>query len=208
MRTQVLRAAGSGTIAAALTVLRRGGLVAFPTDTVYGLGALADAEEAVRSIYKVKGRGAENALPILLHSAKELGQLAADVPPQALWLAERFWPGPLTLILRKSPWVSGAVSSLPTVGIRVPAHPFALALLREAGPMAVTSANLSGGRSPSTSDEVMSALGGRVDLLIDGGVAPGGRASTIVDLSGEAPQVLREGPISVEEILAALSHGA
>jgi len=104
--------------------------------------------------------------------------------------------------------VSGAVSSLPTVGIRVPAHPFALALLREAGPMAVTSANLSGGRSPSTSDEVMSALGGRVDLLIDGGVAPGGRASTIVDLSGEAPQVLREGPISVEEILAALSHGA
>ena len=206
MRTQTLPAGGAGTIAAALTVLRRGGLVVFPTDTVYGLGALADVEEAVRSIYKVKGRGAENALPILLHSANDMAQLAADIPPQALCLAERFWPGPLTLILRKSPTVSDAVSSLPTVGMRVPAHPFALALLREAGPMAVTSANLSGGRSPCTPDEVMSALGGRVDLLVDGGVTPGGRASTVVDLSGEAPRVLREGPISLDEVLAALSH--
>ena len=207
MKTEVLSAQAPSALPRALAILRRGGLVAFPTDTVYGVGALAFDAAAIEKIYEAKGRSTEKAIPILLGDTADLEKVTAQVSEMALRLAGRFWPGPLTLVVPKHPSLPEAVSTAPTVGVRVPDHPVARALLRAAGPMAVTSANLSGQASPCTAEEVLVQLVGRIALIIDGGKTPDGVPSTVVNCAGAEPQVLREGPITLAQIKAILTPG-
>ena len=200
METTVLPADQPDAIRQALEVLNRGGLVAFPTDTVYGVGALAFDSAAVESIYAAKDRPVEKAIPILIGGPEDLDKVTGEIPPMATKLAARFWPGPLTLVVPKHPDLPEVVSATPTVGVRVPDHPVARALLRAAGPMAVTSANISGEASPSTAEEVSRQLNGRIPLILDGGETPGGVPSTVVNCLGPEPVILREGPITLKDI--------
>lgn len=204
VETQIIRADHPEVISRALLTLKKGGLVAFPTDTVYGVGALAFDEAAVESIYTAKDRPVEKAIPILIGDTADLPKVTSTIPDMAHKLASRFWPGPLTLVLPKKPYLPEAVSSTDTVAVRVPDHQFARELLLKAGPMAVTSANISGQPSPSTADEVFAQLGGRIAIIIDGGKTPGGVPSTLVDCTKDQPEILREGPISLEELLSVL----
>ncbi len=182
--------------------LHKGGLVAFPTDTVYGVGALAFDGLAVEAIYIAKDRPLEKSIPVLIAEYADLARVAREIPAMAERLARNFWPGPLTLVVQKDPRLPSAVTSTDTVGVRIPNHPVARALLRSAGPMAVTSANLSGGPNPSTAKAVYAQLGGRITLILDGGETPGGVPSTVVDCTGPEPHILREGPIKAIEIQA------
>ncbi len=204
METQIISANSSSAIPRALEVLGSGGLVAFPTDTVYGVGSLAFDGRAIESIYIAKDRPIEKAIPILLWDADDLDKVALEIPDNARKLAARFWPGPLTLLVPKKPTLPEAVSATSNVGVRVPDHEVARALLRAAGPMAVTSANLSGAPSPSTAEEVFVQLNGRIPLIIDGGRTPGGVPSTVVDCAGDEIKILREGPLTLEDLLSAL----
>jgi L-threonylcarbamoyladenylate synthase len=204
MDTKLIPTAQPDAIEQALRILRAGGLAAFPTDTVYGVGALAFDGPAVESIYAAKDRPVEKAIPILIADADDLDKIAVDIPRMARVLAARFWPGPLTLVVPKQPTLPEAVSATTTVAVRVPDHPVARALLRAAGPMAVTSANLSGQPSPVSAEEVMRQLNGRIPLVLDGGITPGGVPSTLVDCLGAEPVLLREGSLTKEKILAAL----
>jgi Sua5/YciO/YrdC/YwlC family protein len=201
----VLLPANAESIQTALEILQRGGLIAFPTDTVYGVGALAFDGKAVESIYKAKDRPIEKAIPVLIGDATDMEKVGMDIPDIVYQLAARFWPGPLTCIVPKKPTLPESVSATETVGVRVPDHEVARAILHAAGPMAVTSANISGRPSPSTAQEVLAQLGGRIDLIIDGGTTPGSVPSTLVDCTGNELKILREGPISLEEIKLKLS---
>jgi L-threonylcarbamoyladenylate synthase len=200
MRTKILPAS-SDAILSACKVLETGGLVAFPTDTVYGVGALAFDGKAVESIYAAKDRPAEKAIPILIADLDDLEKVGVDIPDVALKLASRFWPGPLTILVPKHADLPVAISATATVGVRVPDHEVARALLRAAGPLAVTSANVSGEQSPVTAQEVYKQLSGRISLIIDGGRTPGGVPSTLVDCTSLELKILREGPISLEQLL-------
>jgi L-threonylcarbamoyladenylate synthase len=202
--TRILPSNAPDALAAALRELRAGRLVVLPTDTVYGVGALAFDEQAVRSIYEAKGRSEEKAIPILLGDASDLEKVTAFLPPMAQRLGNRFWPGPLTLIVPKHPDLPSAVSATNTVGVRVPDHPFARSLLNASGPMAVTSANRSGEPSPCTTEEALQQLDGRIALIVDAGRTPGGIPSTVIDCTGAEPRVLRAGPLTIDEIRAAL----
>jgi L-threonylcarbamoyladenylate synthase len=204
MQTEILPASSEDANPRALAVLKAGGLVAFPTDTVYGVGALAFDAEAIESIYRAKDRPVEKAIPILISDMDELDKVGMDIPPVALRLASRFWPGPLTILVPKRLDLPESVSASSTVGVRVPDHAVARALLRAAGPLAVTSANISGGQSPVSTEEVFEQLGGRIPLIIDGGRTPGGVPSTLVDCSASELRILREGPIRLEELQSAL----
>jgi len=190
----------------AIRVLRGGGLVAFPTETVYGLGADASNATAVARIFEAKGRPASHPLIVHLAGAHALADWARDVPETAVRLAERFWPGPLTMILARAPGVLDAVTGgQDSVGLRVPSHPVAQALLQGfAGGIAAPSANRFGRVSATTAQHVRDELGERVDLVLDGGACPVGIESTIVDLTGGSPVLLRPGRISTQEIEAAL----
>jgi L-threonylcarbamoyladenylate synthase len=186
----------------AAKVLRAGRLVAFPTETVYGLGAHALDAEAVQRIYDAKGRPSLN--PIIVHVAttQSARDLAAEWTPAAEVLADAFWPGPVTLVVRKRSVIPDIVTAgLDTVGLRVPAHPLALAVLEEVGvPVAAPSANLSTQVSPTTAQHVMRGLGDRVDLILDGGPTPVGIESTVVDVTGAVPRILRPGTIGRDAI--------
>jgi len=188
----------------AMDVLNSGGILAFPTDTIYGLGALAFDNAAIESIYTAKKRPAEKAIPILIGDPADIVQVAENIPDMALHFTARFWPGPLTCVLPKKPTLPSAISATPTVAVRIPNHPDAIALLKAAGPMAVTSANISGQPSPSTAQEVSAQLNGRIPLILDGGKTPGGVPSTLVDCTGDKPKILREGPISLSQLLESL----
>jgi L-threonylcarbamoyladenylate synthase len=189
-------------------VLRRGGLVAFPTETVYGLGADATNGVAVARIFEAKGRPPDDPLIVHLARTDDLPRWAADVPEAAWRLASRFWPGPLTLILPRQPIVPDVVTAgLPTVGLRVPAHPVALALLSAfGGGVAAPSANRFGRVSPTDAAHVAEELGGRIDLILDGGPCQVGIESTIVDLSGGEPAILRPGGVTREMLEQALDR--
>ncbi|HEY3240720.1 MAG TPA: L-threonylcarbamoyladenylate synthase [Acidimicrobiia bacterium] len=195
-------------ISAAVDVLRRGGLVAFPTETVYGLGADAANPEAVDRIFVAKGRPRSH--PIIVHLAEPAAakEWAAEVPDSAAALADAFWPGPLTLVLPRSDLVPDAVTGgLDTVGLRVPAQPLALELLRAfGGGVAAPSANRFGRVSPTRADHVRTDLGSAVDLILDGGPCPVGVESTIVDCSGLHPRLLRPGGLPVESLEAVLGY--
>jgi len=190
----------------AAQVIREGGIVAFPTETVYGLGANALDEAAVRRVFQVKGRPASHPLIVHLSDTSTLEQWTGPLPDAAIRLAERFWPGPLTLILPKSPKVPRVVTGgQDTVGLRVPNHPVALALLREfGGGIAAPSANRFGNVSPTTAEHVRRDLANDVDLILDGGPCAVGVESTIVSLIGEQPTIVRPGGVTREEIEALL----
>jgi L-threonylcarbamoyladenylate synthase len=205
MQAEILPAPSDDTILRALAILRAGGLVAFPTDTVYGVGALAFDGKAIESIYAAKDRPIEKAIPVLISDVGELDKVGIDIPAAALRLAARFWPGPLTILVPKRLDLPESVSATATVGVRVPDHEIARVLLRAAGPMAVTSANISGGPSPVRAEQVYEQLGGRIPLIIDGGVTPGGIPSTLVDCTASELKVLRKGPIRMEELHSALN---
>lgn len=188
-------------ISSGISVLKSGGLVAFPTDTVYGLGASSGIPRAVEQIYKVKQRSRSLALPLLLAEPSQIGEVASYVSPVAWLLVRKFLPGALTIVLPSSKSVSRIITGGgDTVAVRIPAHPIAIALIQGVGmPIVGTSANLSGWPSALTADEVGSQFGDKIDLVIDGGRCPG-RESTIVDVTGEVPRVLREGAISKAEL--------
>jgi len=205
MKVEVLPANDPESISRAVRVLQRGGLIAFATDTVYGLGALAFNPQAINRIYKVKERSRENPIPVLMASSAELPQVAVRLSSLAMRLAEHFWPGPLTLVVLRNPRLPDEISVFPTVGVRVPDHPSTQALLDASGPLAVTSANRSGRPSPCTAEEVLRELGGRIDLLLDDGRTPGGAPSTVIDCTQSKPRILREGPVREEDIQAALA---
>ncbi len=193
-------------IARAVDVLRRGGLVAFPTETVYGLGADAANPAAVRRIFEAKGRPADH--PVIVHfaDAERAKAYALEWPEAAERLAARFWPGPLTLILKRAPGVSYLVTGgQETVGVRVPGHPLALALLRAfGGGIAAPSANRFGRLSPTRVEDVIAEIGPAVEIILDGGPCPIGVESTIVDHAGVRPAVLRPGKISAGEVSATI----
>jgi L-threonylcarbamoyladenylate synthase len=195
-------------VAVAVAVLRRGGLVAFPTETVYGLGADAANPAAVERIFAVKGRPRTHPVIVHLGESTAIKGWVADVPPDAWALAEAFWPGPLTLILPRADHVPDAVTGgAATVGLRVPAQPLALELLAAfGGGIAAPSANRFGRVSPTTAAHVRADLGTDVDLVLDGGPCSVGVESTIVDLSQGAPRVLRLGGLSVEALAEVLGH--
>ena len=204
MKTEILSANLPRAVPGALEILRNGGLVAFPTDTVYGVGALAFDEKAVESIYIAKERPVEKAIPVLIGDQASLSTVAEKIPMLATKLIARFWPGPLTVLVPKKPSLPAVVSATSTVGVRVPDHEVARHLLNIAGPMAVTSANISSRPSPVTAEDVYEQLGGRIALIIDGGRTLGGVPSTLVDCTGNEIQILREGPISREQLLNAI----
>jgi L-threonylcarbamoyladenylate synthase len=189
-------------------VLRSGGLVAFPTETVYGLGANADDEEAVRRIFAVKGRPAAHPVIVHLGSATALDEWSSAPSPAARALAGALWPGPLTLLVPRAPRVSDAVTGgRPTVGLRVPDHPVTLALLAAfGGGVAGPSANRFGRVSPTTAAHVRADLGDTVDVVLDGGPSVVGVESTIVDCASDPPMVLRPGAVSVEALEAVLGR--
>ncbi len=191
-------------LARAADILRAGGLVAFPTETVYGLGADAMNDAAVAKIFAAKGRPADHPLIVHIASADELTQWARDIPETAWALAAQFWPGPLTLILKRASGVADAASGgLDTIGLRVPGHPVAQALLRTfGGGIAAPSANQFGRISPTCAEHVLSELEGRIAAVIDGGVCTIGLESTILDLSGPRPQVLRPGAVTADRLAA------
>ena len=205
LETIILPADNKEAIPRALEILRHGGLVALPTDTVYGIGSLAFDEQAIESIYRAKDRPLEKAVPILIGGPEDLVKVTTAIPPIAAKLATRFWPGALTLVVPKHPNLPEVVSPMPTVGVRVPDHPVARGLLRAVGPMAVTSANISGEASPKTAEEVSRQLNGRISLILDGGETPGGVPSTVVDCLGIEPVILREGPITMKDIQSVLA---
>jgi L-threonylcarbamoyladenylate synthase len=189
-------------------VLRAGGLVAFPTETVYGLGASALDSAAVLSIFTAKGRPPNNPLIVHVATAQDAQTVAAKWPESAAKLAAHFWPGPLTLVLPKRPDVPDIVTAGgPTVAVRVPAHPVALALIRAAGmPLAAPSANRSGYISPTRAEHVLRGLGGRIDMLLDAGPVPGGIESTVLDVTTDPPRLLRPGLVSPAQIEAVIGR--
>lgn len=203
---ELLPVTDPGALERAREIIQRGGLIAFPTDTVYGIGASAFDQDAIEAIYLVKERSHLKAIPILIGDPGEIGRLAASIPPSAERLIHHFWPGALTLVLPIHPDLPPNLSEGETIGIRVPDHLPARELLRATGPLAATSANLSGQPSALTAQEVQHSLAGRLDLILDGGPAPGGLASTVLDLTADPPRILREGPVSAAEIQEIL-HG-
>ena len=201
MKTQVISATHPEAIALACEVIRSGGLIAFPTDTLYGLGCDPHLPTALQQIYAAKGRSASKAIPVLISRADQLESLVSRLPEQATRLMERWWPGALTLVLPKNPDLPPDLTPYPGLAVRMPDHPIALSVLDQTGPLAVTSANLSDHENPQDAQGVLAQLDGVVDLVLDGGSLLGGQASTIIDCMASEPKLLREGPIPFSAIL-------
>lgn len=198
MNTIIEKSSEPGSIEKAGEILKKGGLVAFPTETVYGLGANALDEKAAAKIYAAKGRPSDN--PLIVHIARmeDLPAVASEIPEKAKLLAEHFWPGPLTMIFKKTEKVPyGTTGGLDTVAVRMPVHPVALQVIAAGGGfIAAPSANTSGKPSPTTAAHVAADMDGRIDMVLDGGAAGIGLESTIVDMSEETPVILRPGYIN------------
>ena len=182
-------------------ILQKGGVIAFPTDTVYGLGADAFNFRAVERIYGIKNRPAHRQFPLLIADVEQLTALAKPIPEIAWFLVRRFWPGGLTLVLPKTDSLPAHLASGTTIAIRVPNHPVCLALIQHLGnPIIGTSANTSGQPAALTAEEVGQQLRGKIDLVINGGKCPGGTESTVVDVTDDMPVILRQGIILSHEI--------
>lgn len=204
MDTLLIPSSDSQVLDKAVQMLRSGSLVAFPTDTVYGVGADVFSFEAVEKLFTVKGRDTTKAIAVLLGDVTQLPLVSSRLTQAAIRLGERFWPGALTLVVERNPRLPDNLSPLPTVGVRIPNHPLAVALLKRSGPLAVTSANLSGGTNPLCPQDVWEQLTGRIDLIIDGGMVPGGVPSTVLDCTQPELAIIRPGPVSWDQIQAAL----
>jgi L-threonylcarbamoyladenylate synthase len=202
METQILSILDPQAIPTAKDILRKGGLTAFPTDTIYGVAVDPFNPESIQRIYDAKERSDEKALPVLISTLGQLDELVLVVDERLRRIANAFWPGPLTLILPKNAKVPTDLTPYPTIGVRMPNLGFTLALLNETGPLATTSANISGGPNPVDAASVLAQLGGRIDLVLDGGSTPGPTASTVADLSGPEITILRQGPISLADLQA------
>ncbi len=185
----------------AITALLEGGIVAFPTETVYGLGAIAFKPKAVKKIFEAKGRPLDNPIIVHLGDIEQIHKVAKRIPRWVTESIEVLWPGPVTFVLPKTDKVPKEVTAgLPTVAVRMPAHPIPLALAKETDPIAAPSANLSGRPSPTLAEHVIRDLYGRVDVIIDGGETFFGLESTVIDATEDPPVILRPGPMSVEEL--------
>ena len=205
MQTEIIPADHPSALPHALDVLNHGGLVAFPTDTVYGLAAPVFNADSIKRLYIVKRRDHSKAIAVLLSGAAQLDQVAVNINENALRLAEEFWPGPLTLIVPRHPALPKVLAPGYTIGVRVPNHPVALSLLNLAGPLAVTSANQSEKKNARSTREVMAQLNGRIHLILDGGKTPGGVPSTVVDCTTLEVTILRPGPLSTRKLQSAIS---
>ena len=202
MKTQLLPATDTQVFAHAVRLLRAGKVIAFPTDTVYGIGADGFNERAIEQLFVVKERERGKAIPYLLADAKDLAQAAREIPRAAHLLAQKFWPGGLTLVVPAGAQVPKIlVAGGDTIAVRVPNHPTTRALVDSLGaPLAATSANISGGENPANAQDVFAQLNGRLPLILDGGATRGNISSTVVNVTCDPPKVLRVGVISVEEI--------
>ncbi|MBZ3936401.1 L-threonylcarbamoyladenylate synthase [Methanimicrococcus blatticola] len=194
-------------VQAAADALITGKIAAFPTETVYGLGACISNENAVLKIYQAKGRIPEKPLSVLISSAEDMKLIAEEIPKEAQKLAEAFWPGPMTIILKKKANISDKITAgRETVGLRVPAHPAAIEIVRRAGPLACPSANKSDGKEPKSAADVLADLDGKIDLLIDGGETEIQKPSTIIDLTVTPPKILRKGGLDIPEIVKCIGE--
>ncbi len=200
MNTLTLKIDDPIAVPTAKAIIQNSGLIAFPTDTVYGLAADVFNPAAIQRIYVAKGRSGVKAIPILIGAFDQLLPLIHKLDERALRVADAFWPGPLTLVLQKSDIIPPELTHYPTVGVRMPNHPFTQSLLKETGPLAATSANLSGGPNPVDPRQVLDQLGNQVNLVLDGGPTSGPIASTVIDLSGPEIKILRPGPVSLQDI--------
>ena len=205
MSARTIFSRDSSAITVATATLDRDGLVVIPTDTVYGVAARLDRPEAVARLYVAKGRPEDKPIPVLISSPEHLARLTRDLPAGAARFAAHFWPGALTIALPRSAAVPDlVVSGGDTVGLRMPDHPFALALIAACGgALAVTSANRSGEPSLREAAAVAEAIGGAVELIVDGGTTPGGLPSTVIALDAAGPRILRDGPIDLAALRAA-----
>jgi len=206
--TKILALSHPDAIMAAAAVIQAGGVVAFPTDTVYGIGVSAFDKKAIDKIYDVKGRSHLKAIPILVGDLDSLEWITPPISPLIQQIIAKFWPGALTLVMPLLPEMPENLSPTPTIGLRLPDFDQVRDLLRETGPLAATSANISGENSALTAAEVKQQLDGRIDLILDGGSVSGSQASTVLDCSGENLKVLREGPISLNAILRVIDEAA
>lgn len=200
MKTQILKASDTKAISLAVEYIRSGKVIAFPTDTVYGIGASVQSPHGIAQLYAVKERDKSKAIPILIGKIEDLEEITIEITPKVRKLANAFFPGPLTLVIPRNPALPENLSLHSTVGVRMPDHPLILTLLERTGSLAATSANISGYPNPTTASEVLEQLGGRIPLILDGGKTPGGIPSTVVDCTKEKPVILREGPITIEAI--------
>ncbi len=206
MKTELLSTEDPKAIERAVAVLYGGGLVALPTDTVYGVAALANDAQAIERIYQVKERSENKAIAVLIGEFSQLSRVAASQNGNARRLAEVFWPGALTLVLPRHPGLPDNLSPQPTIGVRMPDHAFTRRLLALTGPLATSSANLSGGPNPHNAQEVLAQLDGRIELVLDGSDAPGGVPSTVVDCTGDSISILRQGAIKPQRLWQALQY--
>ncbi|NSW91256.1 MAG: threonylcarbamoyl-AMP synthase [Firmicutes bacterium] len=192
----------------AAEIIKNGGLVAFPTETVYGLGANALNSEAVKKIFKAKGRPLDNPLIVHIADIKSIDKLVVEMPCGVQKLIDKFWPGPLTLVFKKSPVIPDEITAgLDTIAIRMPSHPIALALIKEAGlPIAAPSANSSGRPSPTLASHVLEDLSGKINLIIDGGSTHVGLESTVLDTTSFPPSILRPGGVTLEQLREVLGE--
>lgn len=206
MKTEIMKSDHPIVLQHAVDILKHGGLVAFPTDTVYGLASIPFDELIVERLFAAKGRNSDRAIAILIGELEDLKLITSDLERIPRLLAEHYWPGPLTLVVPGKSTLPDIISPDNTIGVRIPDHPIALALLRQIGPLAVTSANLSGRENTNTANEVMEQLSGRVHLIIDGGRTQGGVPSTVVNCVDPELVVLRAGPITLEDIQYVVSN--
>jgi len=190
----------------ALEVLRAGGVIAIPTDTVYGIACLVNKRDSIRRLYAIKEREHVKAIPVLIGTIEQTSNIAAIFPPSAYALSQHFWPGALTLVLNKHPDLPFELTVYPTVGIRMPDHKWLRLLIQVCGPLAATSANISNQPSLSNAQAVLEELDGRIDLLIDGGACAGGIPSTVIDCTVSPVKVLREGGIRKSSIRKVLNN--
>lgn len=191
-------------------VIRSGGVIAYPTETFYGLGADPGNRVAVRRLFEIKGRPADQPILLLMRSADEVKEWASEITRSAGALMEKFWPGPLTLVFAAKPGVMREITAgRGTIGLRAPGNPLTLKLLEVLGSaLTGTSANISGGRSPQTAEETAAVIGDTVDLILDGGRTAGGRPSTVMDVRQDPPLLIREGAVPLNDIFASIRHVA
>lgn len=208
METLLFDAKNEGSIEAVANILKNGGLAAVPTETVYGLAANAFDAEACANIFKAKGRPGDNPLIVHICNMEMLSDIVEEVPEGAKKLAEKYWPGPLTMIMKKSEKIPDVTSAgLPSVAVRFPSHPVARAIIEKTKlPLAAPSANLSGSPSPTTFEHCVHDLMGRVDAIIDGGASSVGVESTIISFAGEKPVLLRPGYVTLEQLCEELGE--
>ncbi len=204
MQTITLPTENPESISSALSLFRDGEIVAFPTDTVYGLGTDPFQASGIIKLFEAKGRDSNKAIAILIGSMDQAGLITDHMPEMAIRLCEVFWPGGLTVIVPRKNTLPELISNTDRIGIRMPNHPVTLEMLKTFGPLATTSANLSGKPDAVTAQDVFDQLNNRVPLILDGGKCPGGTPSTVIDCSGTEPIILREGPVSNEQLLKVL----